>query len=84
VTGIDFLSLASGNIPDSVTSIDNRVFDGCTSLTSVTFQGANTFFWNDTFTSTFYGDLRKKYLAGGAGIYTTTAPVNEKSVWTKQ
>jgi len=28
--------------------------------------------------------LRDKYLAGGIGTYTTTAPVGESSVWTKQ
>jgi len=30
--------------------------------------------------------LREKYLAvgGGIGRYTTTAPVNNSSVWTKQ
>jgi len=30
------------------------------------------------------GDLREKYLAGGIGTYTTTAPVNDFSKWTKQ
>jgi len=28
--------------------------------------------------------LRAKYLARGIGTYTTTAPVNWDSVWTKQ
>jgi hypothetical protein len=28
--------------------------------------------------------LRDKYLAGGPGTYTTTAPVGYSSVWTKQ
>jgi hypothetical protein len=28
--------------------------------------------------------LRAKYLAGGVGTYTTTAPVSTSSVWTKQ
>jgi hypothetical protein len=34
----------------------------------------------------FYGlgNLREKYLAGGRGRYTTTVPVNDDSVWTKQ
>jgi len=34
----------------------------------------------------FNGDLRDKYLAanGGIGTYTTTAPVNRDSVWTKR
>jgi len=30
------------------------------------------------------GDLRGKYLAGGIGTYTTTAPVGQSSVWRKQ
>jgi hypothetical protein len=30
------------------------------------------------------GDLRSKYLAGGMGTYTTTAPVGQSSVWRKQ
>jgi hypothetical protein len=30
------------------------------------------------------GDLRNKYLAGGMGTYTTTAPVSQSSVWRKQ
>jgi len=33
---------------------------------------------------TFYGDLIKNYLAEGIGTYTTTAPVNNNSKWTKQ
>jgi len=32
----------------------------------------------------FLGDLDDKYLAGGPGAYTTTAPVGKSSVWTKQ
>jgi len=28
--------------------------------------------------------LNTKYLAGGIGTYTTTAPVSSTSVWTKQ
>jgi hypothetical protein len=28
--------------------------------------------------------LRSKYLAGGIGTYTTTAPVGQSSVWRKQ
>jgi hypothetical protein len=36
------------------------------------------------FVSPFIGDLREKYLAGGRGTYTTTAPVSYDSVWRKQ
>ena len=61
-------------IPSSVTYIE---FEGCPNLASITFQG--------TIPSQCYvaGDLRD--LAGGAaGTYTTTAPVNYDSTWTKQ
>jgi len=78
-------SLASITIPDSVTSIEDSAFYGCTSLTSVTFEGTIT---SANFGSydPFPGNLRTKYLAsdGGIGTYTTTAPVGNKSVWTKQ
>jgi len=71
-------NLTSVTIPDSVTSIGYDVFGGCTSLTSVTFKGTISSFGSNP------GDLREKYLAGGPGTYTTTAPVSYKSVWTKQ
>jgi len=60
-------------------------FSSCTSLTSITFQAliASNNFGRGMFGS-FYGDLREKYLAGGIGTYTTTAPVSINSVWTKQ
>ena len=78
-------SLTGITIPSSVTGIGSVAFWRCTNLTSVTFQGtiaSNDFSYNRS----FYGDLRKKYLAtgGGIGTYTTTAPVSERSVWTKQ
>jgi len=78
-------SLASITIPDSVTSIEDSAFQGCTSLTSVTFEGTIT---SANFGSynPFPGYLRAQYLAsdGGIGTYTTTAPVGNNSVWTKQ
>jgi hypothetical protein len=68
-------ALAGIIIPNSVTYIE---FEACTNLTSITFQG--------TIPSSCYldGDLSDKYLAGGAGTYTTKAPVNWDSKWTKQ
>jgi hypothetical protein len=80
-------SLASITIPDSVTSIGGNVFQECTSLANVTFQGvipSSQFILN-----AFYGDLHAKFYAtnaenGTPGTYTTTAPVGESSVWTKQ
>ena len=79
----DCTSLTSITIPNSVTSIGEWAFGNCTSLTSVTFEGtiASAQFATN---QTFYGDLREKYLAGGIGTYTTTAPVDYYSKWTKQ
>jgi hypothetical protein len=72
-------SLTSVTIGNGVTSIELGAFLLCDKLTSVTFQG--------TISSSgfggFSGDLRTKYLAGGIGTYTTTAPVSSTSVWTK-
>jgi len=72
--------LTSITIGSGVTSIEFGAFLLCDKLTSVTFQGtisSNGF-------SGFSGDLKTKYLAGGIGTYTTTAPVDTNSVWTKQ
>jgi len=73
--------LTSVTIPNSVTSIGDGAFYGCTGLTSVMFQGTIT--WDKFSSSSFGGDLRDKYLAGGPGTYTTTAPADPNSVWTK-
>jgi len=85
-----FNTLTGITIPNSVTSIGYGAFYHCTNLASVTFQGTISANYlgvivNGTFfSSPFWGDLRDKYLAGGIGTYTTTAPVGENSVWTKQ
>jgi hypothetical protein len=71
--------LASVTIPNSVTSIGDSAFQSCTGLASVTFQGtipasgihANAF--------AGIGDLRDKFLSGGAGTYTKSG-----TTWTKQ
>jgi len=83
-----FSSLTSVTIPDSVTSIGQAAFIACTSLTSVTFQGAIPSSGFNA-SSPFMGDLRDKFYAanpanGTPGTYTTTAPVDDESVWTKQ
>jgi len=71
-------------VPNSVTSIGSEAFYGCTSLTSVTFQGTIT---SENFSSNgsgvFEGDLKKKYLAsdGGPGTYKRFVG---GSTWTKQ
>jgi hypothetical protein len=63
-------------------------FAGCTNLASVTFQGTIGRYsiggGEDYGYPTFNGDLKNKYLAGGIGTYTTTAPVGRNSSWTKQ
>jgi hypothetical protein len=83
--------LASVTIPNGVTIIEMDAFIYCTNLTSVTFQGTipsdkfgSKLSYYDELKSPFYGDLRDKYLAGGIGTYTTTAPVGNNSKWTKQ
>jgi hypothetical protein len=87
-TGVSF------TIPNSVTSIGAGAFYYCSSLASVTFQGtiaSNNFgeFSYGGWNSPFEGDLRTKFYAtnasnGTRGTYTTTAPVDRDSVWTKQ
>jgi len=90
VTSIGFDAF-SGNItrviiPDSVTSIEDSErgpggFEGCTSLTTVTFQSKISTF--EGWSSPFPGDLGEKYLAsdGGPGIYKRFAGSN---TWKKQ
>jgi hypothetical protein len=75
-------SLTSVTIPNSVTSIEFDAFNGCTKLTNVIFQG--TISSGNFDERAFDGDLVKKYLAGGIGTYTTTAPVSRNSKWTKK
>jgi hypothetical protein len=75
--------LTSITIPDSVTTIEMGAFYGCSSLTSVTFQGTITSA-NLSNNLSFDSDLRAKYLAGGIGTYTTTAPDQWDSKWTKK
>ena len=81
----DCESLASVTIPRGVAGIREWAFCGCTGLTSVTFLGAIALdgFHYDAFAG--LGDLRAKYFAegGGAGTYTTEAPVGKDSAWTK-
>ena len=76
--------LTSIIIPNSVKSIDGAgAFNGCTNLTIVTLGSGlpNDINFNP---SAFHGDLKAKYVAGGAGTYTTIAPVSDSSVWTKR
>jgi len=81
--------LTNVTIPDSVTIIGLGAFLSCANLTSVKFEGIIYNLGSDgsgVSMDPFNGDLRDKYLAanGGIGTYTTTAPVNRDSVWTKR
>jgi hypothetical protein len=75
-------SLASATISESVTSIGRAAF-WSDAILSVTFQGAvpANGFNNDASYPPFQGDLRAKYLEGGAGTYTRTSGSKE---WTKK
>jgi hypothetical protein len=75
----DCNSLPSITIPASVTYIGPIAFERCSSLTSITFQGTGNSF--DEYAFYNLGDLRAKYLAGGAGTYKRAAG---DEVWTKQ
>ena len=82
-------SLANVTIPNSVSSIGANAFKDCTNLTSVTFQGTidsenfggKSVLYNDSWWDPFNGDLREKYLEGGAGTYTFD---DDTSTWTKE
>jgi uncharacterized repeat protein (TIGR02543 family) len=81
-------SLTGIIIPNSVTSIGVRAFINCTSLTSVEFKGTIPLSGFIGYPP-FHGDLRDKFYAtdsanGTPGTYTTSAPVGDSSVWTRQ
>jgi hypothetical protein len=93
VTSIGFgafgaCTITSVTIPNSVTSIEEGAFQ-CYNLASVTFQGIIP---PDGIHNHAFGlDLKKKYLEGGAGTYTTTTPITTtapdnywNAIWTKQ
>jgi len=80
----DCTNLTSIILPSGITSIYGYAFWNCTKLTSVTFNCINSGGMLFINIYTFLGDLQDKYLAGGTGTYTTTAPVGSSSVWTKQ
>ena len=82
------INLASITIPNSVISIYDDAFYLCINLASVTFEG--TIAADNFNNSAFHGDLKRKYLAGGAGTYKITTPIppadptSWNPVWRKQ
>jgi hypothetical protein len=74
-------SLTSVTI-NGVTSIGSFAFGDCNNLTSVTFKGKIDS--SNVQDYSFKGDLINKYLANGTGTYTTIAPVELDSIWTKK
>jgi len=76
----DCYGLTSITIPASVTKISSDAFNFCRELTSVTFGGSipASGFHANAFNR--LGDLRNKYIAGGAGTYTRPAG---GETWTK-
>jgi len=83
IAGAAFASkdIPSVTIPNSVISIETEAFSNCSSLTSVTFQGAITSGGFNSNAFEYLGDLRAKYLAGGIGTYTR--PNTTSTTWTK-
>jgi len=81
----DCENLASVTIPDSVTRIGQGAFLSCHNLTSITFKGrinadnissggriyvgVSPYGHYESFSPSFMGDLKEKYLAGGIGTY---------------
>jgi len=81
--------LANVTVPKSVISIDKYAFLN-NKLISVTFQGTissgnyniSAFGYDNEWENIVIGDLRSKYLAGGAGTYTRSN--TSSSIWTKR
>jgi len=71
-------AFTSITIPSGVTSIGNAAFSNCTSLTSVTFQRADTTIASD-YSFDNGASLRTAYSAGGAGTYKLTG-----ETWAKE
>jgi hypothetical protein len=89
-------SLTSVTIPASVLAFGERVFTGCTNLTSITFKGTinkgstaipgspdTCGFISTNVPGDSYAKFYTKETNGTPGTYTTIAPVGASSVWTK-
>ena len=64
--------LISINIPSTVTSIGDSAFLACVDLVSITFGSTIPESNLHMYAFDRLGDLREKYIAGGAGTYTMT------------
>ena len=73
-------SLTNITIPNSVTTIGTRAFSLSYSLTSVTFERADTTIDDNSFPEG--SSLKTAYTAGGIGTYTR--PNTSSTTWTKQ
>jgi hypothetical protein len=72
-----FSNLRGVTIPASVTSINGSVFNNCTSLTRVTFEGNSTTIKSGSFSGNFY-------TVYGAADPKTGTYTRDGSTWTKQ
>jgi hypothetical protein len=88
-------NLTDITLPNSIAGIGNYSFKECVNLTSITFMGTidekklASIAPDGAFGSPFDGDLRAKFyetdaVNGTPGTYTTTAPVDSNSKWTKR
>jgi len=96
VSAFNGTDISSVSIPSSVTSIGVQAFWNCVNLTSVKFEGTIPEAGFPTGVGSggvlikeFLGDLRDKFYAtnptnGTPGTYTTTIPINDTAVWTRQ
>jgi len=76
----DLANLIRITLPSTINSIGANAFNGCTNLISVTFRGTIPSGSFDTNAFSGLGDLRDKYLVGGAGTYTRQSG---GTTWTK-
>jgi len=76
---LNCVNLKSVTIGSGVTSIGPAAFSGCPLIESVTLQGTIPSAGFNNTSVEHLGDLRAKYLAGGAGTYTRSG-----TTWTKK
>ncbi|MDR0441955.1 MAG: leucine-rich repeat domain-containing protein [Treponema sp.] len=78
------MNLTSVTIPNTVTKIEEWAFRSW-NLKTVTFSSGSSISDGNFNQWAFIGDLKTKYLAGGAGTYKTPGSQNSDNfIWTKQ